>query len=394
MAWTSIREHGGQSNRETVDWLLLEAAVGIPIYTVQAPLLVSAPDHTTHCKIPHRLDHYKPPYFTFKHTAMSDLHPTHSDNQTILQSPVENNYPDWMDVRDNETNAAGWTLPHCDFWEGLSPVVQPGAGLEALNSGGDTTLISAVVAESLELVRCLLAQGADVNHADPEGWTPLHCAVLDGSTAIIKLLVQAGADLEAFNPVGQTALISAVHDEDRETVELLLALNANVNHVSQDGWTPLHFAILARSTEIAAVLIDHGADREALNPENETPLMSAVNIGDLDTVKAVLELGADVNGVNEDRWTALHFAAKNGSLPIIMALAHAGAAIEARNSFSETPLMVASQWRKDDFTVLQFLVSHGADLGTKDDEDHGIEWYMTTDEFRRLLFAERVESCG
>lgn len=328
MAWTSIREHGGQSNRETVDWLLLEAAVGIPIYTVQAPLLVSASDHTTHCKIPHKLDHYKPPYFTFKHNAMSDLHPTHSDNQTILQSPVENNYPDWMDVRANDTDAAAWPLPHFAFWEGLSPVVQPGAGLEALNSGGDTTLISAVVAESLELVRCLLAQGADVNHADPEGWTPLHCAVLDGSTAIIKLLVQAGADLEAFNPVGQTALISAVHDEDLATVGVLL------------------------------------------------------------------DLGAGVNGVNEDRWTALHFAAKNGSLPIIMALAHAGAAIEARNSFSETPLMVASQWRKDDFTVLQFLVSHGADLGTKDDEDHGIEWYMTTDEFRSLLFAERVESCG
>ena len=63
----------------------------------------------------------------------------------------------------------------------------------------------------LDLVRLLLAAGADVNRRDPAtGRTPLHAAVgadtAGDAPEIVRVLLAAGADVNATTPDGASAL--------------------------------------------------------------------------------------------------------------------------------------------------------------------------------------------
>jgi ankyrin repeat protein len=61
-------------------------------------------------------------------------------------------------------------------------------------------------ARALETVKFLLDNGADVNATNKFDETALHSAAHDGSDAIVKLLVEKGAKIDAKDMYGQTAL--------------------------------------------------------------------------------------------------------------------------------------------------------------------------------------------
>ena len=62
--------------------------------------------------------------------------------------------------------------------------------------------------------------------------------------------------------------------------------------------------------------------------------------------------------------SALHYAAGMGNYHLGKMLLEAGAEINSRNSFSETPLIVAAQCGFNDFTA--FLIENNADLNAVD----------------------------
>lgn len=61
----------------------------------------------------------------------------------------------------------------------------------------------------LEIAKLLAARGAEINLAGENGWTPLHGAAYKGLDEIIKFLVAKGADLEAKDVWKQTPLVIA-----------------------------------------------------------------------------------------------------------------------------------------------------------------------------------------
>jgi ankyrin repeat protein len=52
----------------------------------------------------------------------------------------------------------------------------------------------------------LVDNDADVNARQQQGWTPLHGAAQSGDRDLVKLLLAKGADREARADTGQTAL--------------------------------------------------------------------------------------------------------------------------------------------------------------------------------------------
>ncbi len=67
----------------------------------------------------------------------------------------------------------------------------------------------------VETIRCLLEQGANLQLADKNGATPLHRAVRTRCAAAVRCLLQAGADATARNKPGSTPFHLAVQNTGR-----------------------------------------------------------------------------------------------------------------------------------------------------------------------------------
>jgi hypothetical protein len=93
-------------------------------------------------------------------------------------------------------------------------VQEPGADVNQATNAGITALIYAVVHGNLDMVRCLVEHGADVDKCDEEGDkdTALLAAAKEGKLAIVRCLVELGASIEAVDIHGDTALLACTRN--------------------------------------------------------------------------------------------------------------------------------------------------------------------------------------
>jgi ankyrin repeat protein len=94
---------------------------------------------------------------------------------------------------------------------------------------GDTPLHSAVQCNHDQMVKTLIAAGADVNARNKFGDTPLHYASVFRNKEIIKVLLGAGADVNARDSGGHTPLwlaSSPADSKDDEIVKMLVVRGA------------------------------------------------------------------------------------------------------------------------------------------------------------------------
>lgn len=113
----------------------------------------------------------------------------------------------------------------------LRATVDHGADLKSTNRYGGTALIPACERGHVDTVRFLLEAGVDPDHVNRLGWTGLLEAVLlsDGGPAhqqIIKLLIAHGADVNLPDGDGVTALAHARQRGQEASAALLVAAGA------------------------------------------------------------------------------------------------------------------------------------------------------------------------
>ncbi len=121
------------------------------------------------------------------------------------------------------------------------------------NTRGATPLIRAASNGDLEVVKLLLARGADATVYMADRQTPIH-AVLAGRTPepqaleLIGTLQKAGTDVNVVALInhgeevrGGTALHLAVRRRFKETIKLLASYGIDMNAVDQDGLTALDY---------------------------------------------------------------------------------------------------------------------------------------------------------
>jgi ankyrin repeat protein len=169
-----------------------------------------------------------------------------------------------------------------------------------------------------EIVKYLIAHGAEVNATNQHGETPLLKAVKKGRKATVEVLLKSGAALESQGGVrGDTPLMIAAQEGELEMVQLLLDKGAKVNGRGKDQGTALMTAGYAQHPEVVALLLSRGADVNARNQYGMTALLIAVQAKpDALTHKVallLLDAGADVKAVNDKGETALMLATKNGN---------------------------------------------------------------------------------
>jgi ankyrin repeat protein len=234
--------------------------------------------------------------------------------------------------------------------------------------------------------------GRTVERQGQGGWTPLHVAVVEGQAEIVRILVAAGADIGARTERGRTPLHVALRFAP-EVAPVLLELGAVVDAPSAaylddvdtltrhldggarpddraSGADLLSWAAFGGAASTMRLLLGRGADVDG------GALRAAAGSGRLDVVRMLVDAGADVDRRDPATGrTALHAAVAagpSGDAPEIVAvLLAAGADVDATTNDGASALdisrIAAAQSRRADAgqatahdAMAELLVAHGA----------------------------------
>jgi hypothetical protein len=222
-------------------------------------------------------------------------------------------------------------------------------------------LILATENGHFELAAALIESGADPN-SHPAGYTALHAI-----TAVRKPIRGDGDP----PPIGSGNLSSL--DLVRRLVAHGADINARLEkgtsgrgQFTTTGSTPLLLAARASDVPLLRLLLELDADPSLANADNSPPLLAAAGVGALgdgdeaagtedealETVRLLLDLGADINAVDNKGETAMHGAAYQSWPTLVQLFADRRADLHVwnrKNKWGWTPLMIAQGHRPGNF---------------------------------------------
>jgi ankyrin repeat protein len=228
-------------------------------------------------------------------------------------------------------------------------------------AGGKSPLILAIENGHFELSAALLKAGAKANDR-PGGYAALHAI-----TAVRKPIRGDGDP----PPTGSGKLNSL--DLVRQLVAHGADINIRLEkgesgrgRFTTTGSTPLLLAARSSDVPLMRLLLELEADRLLTNEVNCTPLLAAAGVGALgdgdesagtedeavEAVRLLLELGADINAVDDNGETAMHGAAYQSWPKVVQLLSDRRADINVwnrKNKWDWTPLMIAQGHRPGNF---------------------------------------------
>ena len=298
----------------------------------------------------------------------------------------------------------------------LFNILNAGADINAPPSpkGGFTALQGAVRCRDPDLVCLLLRMGANPNQHTSEE-TALGTAVNTGCAQMVSLMIDAGADIHAWysdyysswEGSCWTALHAAAMNGDLPILSKLINAGGDVNYLPQScSGTPLHYAVKYGHNDVANFLLAKGANPNSRSPGSDNPhsiLEEALYTTDinLEVISKLIQAGAVVHKTLKYCSPLKLAAARNTeAVPILLGagalrgLTHnegcevLGYPIQSRNfglvkllldagvsvngpihTHHWTPLQVAA--KAGDGTMLQLILSHGADVNASPADDHG-----------------------
>jgi uncharacterized protein len=221
---------------------------------------------------------------------------------------------------DPNIDDAGFTALHwaAGTWEG--PVANPVFGFTDPMSGIPDRQAK------LELVKALLGHGANPNtrltrrpagfaggYADAVGATPFLLAAATADLEMMRLLLAAGADPTLVTRTNTTALMAAAgvnrpltenpatEEQSIESVKFLIGLGADATTVAANGENALFGPAYRGWNTLLQLLVDKGANVNAVSKAGITPWLAASGLGDRldgvlynkDTAALLVKLGAD-----------------------------------------------------------------------------------------------------
>lgn len=261
---------------------------------------------------------------------------------------------------------------------------------------GETALRLAVQNNHVDVVRLLLANGADVDITDDRGRLVLHTAAHHGFEDIVELLLQHGAKDRPDKP-NQTALIYAASKGHLAIVKLLLGKRSDADYINhrydemlanfmeatnykamlggmlgsafahsyEGGITALMAAIESEHSGIALCLLaQEGIDIETQSQKGMNAFLWAANKHLIDVVKSLLNHPFDHNIKDNRGFNALILTMTEGRKPpieLIELLITAGVDVNIVTTDPKiTPLIMAVT--NQCYEVTKRLLAAGADV--------------------------------
>lgn len=233
-------------------------------------------------------------------------------NLLKVKSLVEEN-PGILEARDNK----GMTPLALAGWYGKSDILKfliaRGADLNTRNKNGLTPLFSALDRGKSGIAKILIQNGANIKIRGFRNRTLLHMAARSGNVDIADLLIQKGINVNAKDSRDATPLQCITPGSHKKMIQFLIRKGADVNVTYETGVTILQTMILACEDNIAIQLIKRGARLETKDPYfNRTPLHWAAAKGRKTIVTELLKMGADINSRDFKNHTPLYLAGYHG----------------------------------------------------------------------------------
>ncbi len=274
------------------------------------------------------------------------------------------------DVNARAGNGSYALMMACDDPEMTERLLRAGASVNAVDEDKETALFHAVNCEAEEVIRALIAAGADVNHRAKGKRIVLDGPVEEGNVALFELLIGLGAideEGKRTRKMGGVSLCKAAEEGNLARVQELLAAGVPADAREENDSAALWNASEKGHVEIVKRLLSAGADPNLPGRYDSRPLHRAASSEDPELVNVLLDAGAEVNvayerewGEGFEGWTPLMEAAEAGALEIVRALVLAGADVDAKTRSGYTPLLCAAEEQNREVAV--FLQESGARL--------------------------------
>lgn len=245
-------------------------------------------------------------------------------------------------------------------------LLEAGARINETSPDYGSALVMASASGHQALSIFLLDKGADPDVADGFGLTALHYSLKEGIKAINMARPELPNDPQWMLPnmpeLVKSLLAHGANPNSRigkgfppfDYPVFGRSTGNSMPHLKQPGATPFFLAAASDDPSLLRLLVSKGADPRLATEEGTTPLMAAAGLGRihdrskeeeekaLEAVKLAVELGNDVNASNMDGQTALHGAAYLGSNEIILYLVDKGAKLDPQDKYGQMPLDIAS----------------------------------------------------
>ena len=195
----------------------------------------------------------------------------------------------------------------------------------------------------LHCLRLLIRNGADTELSDQHGRTAPYYAAREGHLAALELLLSQGADVQGWSSWESDPLYAAAFNGRTACVQVLLAAGCPIITAKKTVFTALNGAAQNGHADVLECLLQQGISANAESePFGGTPLFIAAVKGQLACMQVLLACGIDIDRPDQDGRTALYDAAGHGQLAALELLLLQGAKVQGWRSDESDPLCIAA----------------------------------------------------
>jgi len=206
------------------------------------------------------------------------------------------------------------------------------AAMSGCGTPDDDALFKAIKAGDTKQVERILAKGnvtLDPPLQPNQVNKPLAYAAAYGNLDIVKVLLARGADIDGQVAYGDVPLIKAAEHGNREIIDYLLEQGADLDRPNAFGISPFIGFCVSEDVELVKLALKHGGKvndsyvqrtKPNQGKKNYTALQAAVVAGKTDMVKLLLANGGDPNIKDDSGKTCFELARENNHTDIVDAL--------------------------------------------------------------------------
>lgn len=197
-----------------------------------------------------------------------------------------------------------------------------GVDVNQADNEGNTVLMNAAASNrDIEVLATLIEKSKNINAANKKGLTALTMAVNNNTADVVKFLIAKGADVKVVDAKGN-----------------------QLNYYLVQSFAPFSPTGLSDFDQKAKVLQEHGLDLAAPQKDGSTLYHLAIVKNNMELLKRLANLGIDINAKNTEGLTALHRAAMVSKDDVLMKyLVASGAKKDLKTNFDETAYDLASE---------------------------------------------------